>query len=924
MTITSQIKISFAPSRLCVIILSVVCVANVVDAAPNITNMSIRGLQIGGTTTVVIQGSDLLPDPKLVLGVPVAKQEIVGKPVANRVEFKLTLGDKITPGLYNLRLANANGISGIQVVAVDKLTQLPLAAQVKTLPAALHGSLTGSTISRTTFTGKRDERFVAEVEAQRLGGKLRPVLHLYDSRRRQIAWAMATPTLSGDTRLVAKLPADGEYTIELHDLQYAGAASGHFRLKIGSFDYVDLVFPPAVELGKKTSLQLIGNLTEAKPVELTAAVDGTPLPAPWPVGTTPSGARPKVLVSSMPEMLEAPSGEGPQQLPQIPVAVSGRLDASGQEDVYRLAVAEGTKLRLEVFADRIGSPVDGVLEIRNDKGARLAQNDDVAGTADPRIDYTVAKGITTIDVAVKDLLDHDPRQSIYRLVIAPLDGKSKRPSFQLGVSQDTHNVPRGDTTVFRVEAERDGYDGPIKISFDNLPQGVTATAADISAGTNATLVTLTAPKKGTAHMVTSIRGASVGLNPQISAVASLASHPLGEIQPWLKNDVAVAMAAANTVPFHVEWNQLATNAPLALGTKFKAPVKFIRPPGAIGPVRLSLISGHAPPLVNGKPNVNQSVRAERATVDIPVDPKAKAALDALIAAKKAETDAQAKAKAMIDAGQKAVTAAQTLVKQLAATSDAAQKTLADAKAKAKDTDQAKADAEKAVADSQAAVDAAEKALADAVAKVTSAQETFVKLNATSTAMVKDASAKRVAAEKAASDAEAKIKNVAEFNVIVPPNLAIAPYDLALRAELRSVDNKTLLAQVFTPVKRFPALNPLAIKLSGEPKFETKLDAKTGATVKLTGMIERKAGFGGNVTVTIAGQPGGVAVPKVVLKPDKSDFALELKFPANFKPAEIKTIKLQASGSPDAKVANIVVKTETPITVNILAADPPAK
>ena len=49
--------------------------------------------------------------------------------------------------------------------------------------------------------------------------------------------------LRGDTRLEAKLPADGEYRLQFHDLQYAAAAPSHFRLKIGHWSYADLAFP---------------------------------------------------------------------------------------------------------------------------------------------------------------------------------------------------------------------------------------------------------------------------------------------------------------------------------------------------------------------------------------------------------------------------------------------------------------------------------------------------------------------------------------------------------------------------------------------------------------------------------------------------------------------------------------------------------
>ena len=44
-------------------------------------------------------------------------------------------------------------------------------------------------MSETRFTGKAGDKIIAEIEAQRLGSKLRPIVHLYGPRRQQVGWA---------------------------------------------------------------------------------------------------------------------------------------------------------------------------------------------------------------------------------------------------------------------------------------------------------------------------------------------------------------------------------------------------------------------------------------------------------------------------------------------------------------------------------------------------------------------------------------------------------------------------------------------------------------------------------------------------------------------------------------------------------------
>jgi hypothetical protein len=149
-------------------------------AAPVIRNVSLRGLQAGAATTIVIDGADLLPAPRLVTTLPLAAQEVLPNATATRVEIKATLAADVTPGLYNLRIASGAGISSAIVVAVDKLPQLPLVDKEKiaTLPVALHGNIGGPQIVRTTFDGRAGQTITIDIEANRLGSKLRPVVHL--------------------------------------------------------------------------------------------------------------------------------------------------------------------------------------------------------------------------------------------------------------------------------------------------------------------------------------------------------------------------------------------------------------------------------------------------------------------------------------------------------------------------------------------------------------------------------------------------------------------------------------------------------------------------------------------------------------------------------------------------------------------------
>ncbi len=259
-------------------------------AAPTINQLSLRGLQTGATTTLAIEGADLPPDTKVLLPVPIAKQELKPSTGTNRIEVEITLDATVTPGIYPLRVANGHGISNAVLVGVDHLAERPFAAEAGPLPVALDGSLTGGTILRTVFDGKAGQRVVVDLESRRLGSKLNPVVHLLNARNAQIAWGQTNPVIAGDARVSATLPSDGRYTVELHDALYRGAEPGAFRLKIGDLHFADGVFPLGGRRGTKGLFELIGtNLAPGQMVEADLAGGALVLPAHWPSGQLLTG-----------------------------------------------------------------------------------------------------------------------------------------------------------------------------------------------------------------------------------------------------------------------------------------------------------------------------------------------------------------------------------------------------------------------------------------------------------------------------------------------------------------------------------------------------------------------------------------------------------------------------------------------------------
>src|SRR4051812_10137067 len=118
---------------------AVVALATQAHAAPQIKNISLRGLQAGAVNTLVIEGYELTPNPRILLTAPVARQVIKDGATANRLEIELAPDSQLQSGIYLLRVASATGISTAVALGVDGLTQVAFAEQMPGRNVAMTG-----------------------------------------------------------------------------------------------------------------------------------------------------------------------------------------------------------------------------------------------------------------------------------------------------------------------------------------------------------------------------------------------------------------------------------------------------------------------------------------------------------------------------------------------------------------------------------------------------------------------------------------------------------------------------------------------------------------------------------------------------------------------------------------------------------------
>jgi hypothetical protein len=583
----------------CVLLLTLA--ASAPAAEPILRNVNIRGLQVGATTAIALDGDGFGKAPRLLLPFA-AKPQLKPGSTDKQATFEVALGADVVPGYYHLRLVTDEGVSTPVVVAVDRLPQRAMAPTIDALPIALHGALTGSTTIETKFTGKAGQKVLVEVEAQRLGSKLRPIVHLYSPKRLQVAWAWTTQSLHGDARIEIALPEDGVYTAAVHDAEYAGGAPGFFRLRIGQWLSTDLTFPPDMAKGSGGAIELLG--TPTAKIDLPALTGAGVQPLVWPKEGLWSGPRPFVRISPHPEMIAETTTDKPQLLPVGQIGVSGRITVPFGEDRFRMPVVPGSKLRLEVFAERYGSPLDAALVVRNEKGDQLARVEDSPGTLDPVLDYTVPAGVKEIVVGVVDTQGRAGQRAIYRLTVEPQE--AAKADYRLVCPTQALSLPTGGRWVVPVLIDRRGYTGPIDLAATGLPAGVKLDGATIPPESDGALVTVQRTDAPAEPAITHWQGRGTGIEHAVLIKGS----PMETLQPWLASEIAVAPTAGKACEYQVDWRSLPADAGPVLAKKLALPFKIVRP-AKDSVVKLTLLTSQSRPVVNGQLDPNQSLRVEK-------------------------------------------------------------------------------------------------------------------------------------------------------------------------------------------------------------------------------------------------------------------------------------------------------------------------
>jgi hypothetical protein len=328
--------------------------------------------QVGTRFNVVLGGAGLKDARDLLLydpGLACSNLEVVSD---NEVRATLQASADCRPGAHPFRLRTPLGLSELKVVHVTPFPVIveaepndePKTAQVVPLNTAVAGVIDSGDIDGVAMALRKGQRLAAEVQAVRLGGEFTDTtLTILDPDGRVIAQADDTSLTRQDPFAAIVAMRDGTYTVRVCDTAFGGGPANTYALYVGDFPRPSGVVPPGGQAGERAHLTLRGVAAEpaAQVLDLPKnaaswwdyypSFGGTTAPTPTAIRVRPYPCA------------EEGSSAGDRAPRNWPVAFHGVIGTPDEVDSFAIRAGEGETIQVEAFAERVGSPLDTILEV---------------------------------------------------------------------------------------------------------------------------------------------------------------------------------------------------------------------------------------------------------------------------------------------------------------------------------------------------------------------------------------------------------------------------------------------------------------------------------------------------------------------------------------------------------------------------------
>ncbi len=576
--------------------------------SPQLKSILPTGGQRGTELELSLAGQRLADAEELLCyepGLEVLKFDLVTNTL---VKARLKILPDCRLGEYHLRLRTASGLSELRTFLVGPFPVVeeaepnndPAHAQAVALNTTVTGVIKAEDVDCFAVELKQGQRFSAEVEGMRLGRTLfDPRLAVLDADGAVLADVDDTWLTMQDPFVSLLAPKDGTYVVRLRETGYGGGNDCHYRLHIGSFPRPTAVFPLGGQTGETLKLTFYSKATaeffqEVRLPAVTtddfgvfAELDGLTTPTPnW------------LRVSAFPNIMAVAPNQDREHATAAsrrpPFALNGIISAKGQEDWYQFPAAKGVPLELDVYARRLRSPLDSIVQVFDSGGHETAANDDTAG-ADSSLKFTPSE-TTNYFVRIRDTLGQGGRDFVYRVEITPV-----RPSVAVKIPEVARNdtqsrqfiaVPRGNRFATLISARRANFGGELHFQAKDLPPGVELEADPMAKNIDAMpLVFSAASDAPLGARLLDLTATGVKGNEPVAGhfhqTAELVQGPPNNASYYATTVDKLCVAVIREAPFHLRIVE--PEVPLVQAGSMRLEIVAVRAPGFDEPIHVQMV-----------------------------------------------------------------------------------------------------------------------------------------------------------------------------------------------------------------------------------------------------------------------------------------------------------------------------------------------
>jgi hypothetical protein len=510
------------------------------------------GGRVGTLVEVAMSGMDLDDTRQLLFSTTNLVASL--KPDSSGDKFVISISSNTAPGLYEVRAVGRFGVSNPRVFAVDTIPEMLVPPTNITGDAAvevsqgkwINGRVEVGTYGYFHFKAEKGQRLLIECMESQIDSRLDTSLVLYDDKQREVARSRRGGLLDYTA------PADGKFTLRLHDFLFRGGSEYFYRLLVSTRPHIDFAFPPAALPGTTNKHVLYGrNLPGGQPSPFAAAdgkkLEQLPVEVAMPkdlssvgtrygsfavnladsvvdsleyrLSTSNALANPTLIsAATAPVVPEQHSSNTNSQLLTVPCEVAGQFYPADNRDWYSFEAKKGDVYWIEVFSQRLGIPTDPFILVqrvtKNDKGTEVVTDVKELGDSEPNFGGAEYKTSSldpawrfavsengTYRIQVRDLFSRsktDPRL-VYRLSI-----RKEAPDFRLVATPMAQSPPKKDSkevtlwsTVLRkgqilpyrvLVFRKDNFNGEIILNAEGLPPFITCPPVTVPSGANSVML----------------------------------------------------------------------------------------------------------------------------------------------------------------------------------------------------------------------------------------------------------------------------------------------------------------------------------------------------------------------------------------------------------------------------------------------------